>query len=198
VVEDPQTVQRYLRTAQQDIRSLSQLIDDLFVMSQVDAGGLKLDCRENSIGDLISDTIESFSELAARQGVRVEGCLNPGVDPAWIDAQKLGRVLTNLVGNALRHTPPGGRIYICASRVPEGVQVEVEDNGEGISPEDLPHVFERFYRGEKSRSRATGGSGLGLAIARGIVEAHGGQIRAESEAGRGSRFYFILPGRPAG
>jgi signal transduction histidine kinase len=193
MVEDPPTVQRYLKTAQRDIQSLSHLIDELFVMSQMDAGGLKLERQQNSIGDLISDTIESFSELAERQGIRLEGCLNPDVDPSFMDAQQIGRVLSNLVNNALRYTPNGGQVNICATREEDGVLVEVQDSGEGIPPDDLPHVFDRFYRGEKSRNRKTGGSGLGLAIARGIVEAHGGTITAESEPGRGTRIYFYLP-----
>lgn len=193
MVDDPTTVQRYFRVAQQDIRSLSHLIDDLFDISQMDAGGLKLDIETNSIGDLISDTIESFSETARRQNIKLAGDVQPGTDPVRMDAARIGRVLTNLTANALRHTPAGGRIYLSARRTTVGVQVEVTDTGEGIRSEDLPYIFDRFYRGEKSRSRATGGAGLGLAIARGIVEAHGGHIHAESEVGHGARFMFILP-----
>jgi signal transduction histidine kinase len=193
VVDDPETVQRYYRVAQQDIRSLSHLIDDLFDVSQIDAGGLQLDVAPNSIGDLISDTIERFSETARRQNVQLAGEVQPGTDPVKMDAQRIGRVLANLTSNALRHTPAGGQVHLSARRTSSGVEVEVRDTGEGIRPEDLPYVFDRFYRGEKSRSRATGGAGLGLAIARGIVEAHGGSIRVESEAGHGARFVFVLP-----
>ena len=194
VVDDSTTVQRYYRIAQQDIRSLSHLIDDLFDISQLDAGGLKLDIETNSIGDLISDTIESFSETARRQNIELAGDVQPGTDPVRMDAARIGRVLTNLTANALRYTPMGGRIHLSAQRTAEGVEIEVDDTGEGIRPEDLPYVFDRFYRGEKSRSRATGGAGLGLAIARGIVEAHGGHIHAESEIGHGARFVVVLPG----
>jgi signal transduction histidine kinase len=194
MVDDSEMVQRYYRAAQQDIRSLSQLIDDLFEVSQIDAGGLKLEVAANSIGDLISDTIEQFAETARRQGVQLTGSLQPGTDPVHMDAARIGRVLANLTANALRHTSEGGQITITACRTSAGVEVAVADTGEGIYPEDLPYVFDRFYRGEKSRSRATGGSGLGLAIARGLVEAHGGRIRAESEFGHGARFVFGLPG----
>ena len=194
VVDDSTTVQRYYRIAQQDIRSLSHLIDDLFDISQLDAGGLKLDIETNSIGDLISDTIESISETARRQNIELAGDVQPGTDPVRMDAARIGRVLTNLTANALRYTPTGGRINLSAQRTAEGVEIEVDDTGEGIRPEDLPYVFDRFYRGEKSRSRATGGAGLGLAIARGIVEAHGGHIHAESEIGHGARFVVVLPG----
>ena len=193
MVEDPDTVQRYLRTAQKDIGALSSLIDDLFQMAQLDAGGLPLELGMNSISDLISDTLESFKELAARQGVALTGEVEPKVDPLWMDAQRIGRVLNNLIGNALRHTPEGGYIHVHAAALPQGVRVEVTDSGEGIRPEDLPYVFDRFYRGEKSRNRATGGAGLGLAIARGIIEAHGGRITVESQPAQFTRFYFILP-----
>ena len=193
VVEDPATVERYLQTAQHQIGSLSSLLDDLFDIAQIDAGGLKLDRQPNSMCDLISDTIEAFTALAERQGVSLEGSATPDVDPVLMDMQKVGRVLNNLLDNALRHTPDGGIVQVTASIVPECVQVEVSDTGEGISEEDLSHVFERFYRGEKSRSRATGGAGLGLAIAAGIVEAHGGQIGAASAADQGTRVWFTLP-----
>lgn len=193
VVEDPDTVQRYLATAQRNVRSLSSLIDDLFQMAQLDAGGLPLDRSDGSLTDLISDTLESFSELAARQQVSLEGRSEPDVDPVYMDTQRIGRALNNLVGNALRHTPAGGRVEVSARRAGPGVEVTVSDTGEGIHPDDLPHIFDRFYRSEKSRSRATGGAGLGLAIARGILRAHGGDIQVESEAGRGARFRFTLP-----
>ena len=193
VVEDDETEDRYLRTAQREIRSLSLLIDDLFELAQIDAGGLRLELAPNSLSDLISDTMESFSELAARQGVGLEGRAEPGVDPVLMDVQQIGRVLSNLLGNALRHTPAGGTVQVEARRLDDGVEVSIRDTGEGIDAEDLPHIFERFYRGEKSRSRTTGGAGLGLAIARGLVEAHGGSIGVESAAGEGTRFHFMLP-----
>ncbi len=195
LVDDPETTQRYLRTAQRDIKNLSLLIDDLFQMAQLDAGGLQLDRETASLSDLISDTLESFSELASRQGVTLSGAVEPGVDLVSMDVQRIGRVLNNLVGNALRHTPAGGAVSVRASLDPQAIAVEIRDTGEGILPEDLPHVFERFYRAEKSRSRQTGGAGLGLAIAKGIIEAHGGQIGVESLPGKGTRFYFALPSK---
>ncbi len=193
VVDDPQTVKRYLGTAQRDVRSLSVLIDDLFEMAQLDTGGIPLDRAESSLSDLISDTLESLSELALRRGVKLEGSVDPNIDPVMMDTQRIGRVLNNLIGNALRHTPAEGRVNVHARRTASGVDVSVSDTGEGIRAEDLPHIFESFYRGEKSRSRSTGGAGLGLAISRGIVQAHGGEIKVQSEAGRGSQFTFTLP-----
>jgi signal transduction histidine kinase len=194
VIEDPETADRYLHTAQREIRSLSLLIDDLFELAQLEAGGLRPDLTLNSLSDLISDTMESFSELATRQGVALKGSADPDIDPVLMDAQQVGRVLANLLGNALRHTPPEGTVQVRAIKQEESVLVAISDTGEGLSSDDLPHVFERFYRGEKSRSRATGGAGLGLAIAKGIVEAHGGQISAENLAnGMGARFFFTIP-----
>ena len=125
--------------------------------------------------------------------VQLVGSAEPGVDPVMMDAKQIGRVLSNLVGNALRHTPSGGSVEIKAGRSDREVRVEVTDSGEGIRPEDMPYIFDQFFRGERSRSRATGGAGLGLAIAKGVVESHGGSIGAESLAGQGSRFHFTLP-----
>jgi len=192
VVEEPETVKRYLNTAQRDVRSLSALIDDLFQMAQLDAGGIPLEKENASLVDLISDTLESFSALASQQEITLDGSAEAGVDPVLMDTQRIGRVLNNLIGNALRHTPAKGQIEVRARRAGLGVEVTVHDSGEGIRPEDLPNIFESFYRGEKSRSRATGGAGLGLAIARGIVHAHGGEIRVESQPGD-TRFIFTLP-----
>ena len=193
VVNEPQTVKRYLNTAQRDVQSLSALIDDLFQMAQLNAGGLPLDRANSSLADLVSDTLESFTELAARGQVKLEGSVDINVDPVNMDTQRIGRVLNNLVGNAIRHTPGQGEVKVRVQRSSRGAEVSVSDTGEGIRGEDLPHIFESFYRGEKSRSRNTGGSGLGLAISRGIVQAHGGELTVESEPGRGSTFKFYLP-----
>jgi signal transduction histidine kinase len=193
VVEDPATVERYLQAAQHNIRSLSRLLDDLFDMAQIEAGGMKLEPQSSSIRDVISDAIEAFSTAAGGQGVQLEGSTDPAVAPVVIDVPKIERVLANLIGNALQHTPAGGVVDVSASEVPEGVRVEVCDTGEGVHGEDLPRVFERFYRGRGDRRRREGGAGLGLAIAKGIVEAHGGAIGIESAVGEGTCVWFTLP-----
>ena len=115
------------------------------------------------------------------------------LDPVRMNASGIGRVLANLVDNAIKHTPPGGHVWILASRENGGVQVTVSDDGPGFSKEDLPRVFEKFYRGELARSRATGGAGLGLAIAAGIVDAHGGRIWAQNSDSGGAVVSFFLP-----
>jgi signal transduction histidine kinase len=193
VVEEPEMVKRYLATAQRDVMSLSALIDDLFQMSQLDAGGFPLQRAPASLSDLVSDTLESFSQLAKQQEITLEGQVESNVDPVLMDTQAIGRVLNNLISNALRHTPARGRVSVWVRRAAPGVEVTVSDIGEGIRAQDIPHVFERFYRGEKSRNRGTGGAGLGLAIARGIVHAHGGDIQVESQPGKGTQFTFYLP-----
>jgi signal transduction histidine kinase len=193
IVDDPETVKRYLNTAQRDVRSLSALIDDLFQMAQLDAGGFPLHRAPASLSDLVSDTLESFTELAKQQGITLEGQVESDVDPIFMDTQAIGRVLNNLIGNALRHTPPNGRVSVWVRRTGPRVEVTVSDTGEGIRAEDIPHIFERFYRAEKSRNRGTGGAGLGLAIARGIVRAHGGEIRVESKVGKGTQFTLQFP-----
>jgi signal transduction histidine kinase len=194
VVEDPDMAKRYLLTAQRDVMSLSALIDDLFQMSQLDAGGFPLQRADASLSDLISDTLESFSHLALQREIKLEGQVASDVDPVFMDTQAIGRVFNNLISNALRHTPSRGEIKVEARRTGSGVEVTVSDTGEGIRPQDIPHIFERFYRGDASRSRHRGtGAGLGLAIARGILHAHGGDIQVESKLGQGTRFTFHIP-----
>ncbi len=193
VVSDPDTVKQYFSQAKKQMDSLSLLVDDLFQVSQLDAGGLPLSLEPASLSDLISDTLESFSNIARQNGIHLGGSAEVGIDPVIMDVQRMGRVLNNLVSNALRYTPSAGQVNICAVRAENGVCVSVSDTGEGIHPEDLPYIFERFYRGEKSRSRLSGGAGLGLAIAKGIIEAHKGHIEVESEEGKGTTFAFFIP-----
>lgn len=196
VVEDQETRSRYLRSAQREIAHLGQLVDDLFELAQIDAGVLRLELERASLHDLISDTVSSFQPQAQQQGVRLLGDVQGKVDPVLINPPKLQRVLHNLLSNALRHTPADGTVLLRARPDGNHVRVEVADSGEGIAPDDLPHVFDRSYRGDPSRTRAgmerSAGAGLGLAIARGLVEAHGGTISVESQLGRGSRFWFTL------
>lgn len=193
VVDDPATRTRYLNSAKHDIKALSSLIDDLFELAQLDAGGLRLDVQPNSLSDLISDTLESFSARAHEMGIKLTGEIDENVDPVRMDVSRIGRVLNNLLTNALQHTPAKGEVHLCARSADGTIEVEVRDTGEGFSEEDLPHLFERFYRGEKSRNKATGGVGLGLAIAKGLVEAHGGKIWADLLPESGARFVFTLP-----
>jgi signal transduction histidine kinase len=195
VVSDPQTRDRYLKSAQAQLENLSTLVDDLFEIAQLDAGVLQIELERASLHDLVSDTLSNLQPHAERQGVRLVGEVEPGADLVLMNPPKVQRVLHNLISNALRHTPADGTITLRATTSGDEVQVTVVDNGEGISPDDLPHVFERTYRGEKSRSRDYGGAGLGLAIVRGLIEAHGGRIWVESQPNAGATFGFTLSKR---
>jgi signal transduction histidine kinase len=194
VVADNNTVQRYLRTIQGEIGYLSRLIDDLFELSQIDSGLLKLNTEPASLADLISDTLEALSAPAAQRRLKLRGEVDDTIPDVVMDTRRMQRVLYNLVQNALRHTPADGTIVIRAQDAGPEVEVSVIDSGEGIESEELPRIFERFYRGSnKARTRDDGGSGLGLSIARGIVELHGGRIWASSRIGQGAVFTFALP-----
>jgi len=196
VVDDPETIFRYLRQSQAEIDRMSTLIDDLFELAQLDAGNLDLDFEWINLSDMISDTLESFAARAEARELILEGLVSPQLDPVWAAPDKFSRIMDNLLGNAFRHTPKGGRIQIRAEAVGDQIRVSVEDSGSGIVAKDLPHIFDRFYRGESSRSRnvdRSSGSGLGLAIVKGLVEAHGGEIWVESQPGEGAKFFFKLP-----
>jgi signal transduction histidine kinase len=195
LVEDPAEIRRYFQNIRADVMALNNLIDDLFELAQLEAGGLHFELSPHSLRDLVSDCLESFQALAEQRQIRLTGNVAENVDPVLLNAGKISRVLGNLVANALHHTPAGGVVHLAAARPPEGVLVTVEDSGSGFKTADLPHLFEQFYRGEQARSRATGGAGLGLAISRGIIEAHHGRIWAENRAEGGARVTFLLPAR---
>jgi signal transduction histidine kinase len=193
VVTDDATIKRYLRTAQSEIENLSQLVNDLFELSQIDAGLLQLHTGSVFLQQLIPYTVETMIAQAASHRLSLIGEVEKELSPVTADSRRIQRVLYNLVQNAIRHTPADGSINIRAMDVGGTVEVQVSDTGEGIPVDDLSMVFERSYRSERSRSRQSGGAGLGLTIAKGIVEAHGGRIWVNSEPGQGSVFSFTLP-----
>ncbi len=195
VVSDPEIVSRYLHTIQNETHHLTTLIDDLFELSQIDAGALKLRLEPTSIEDLVSDALESMTAQARQKNVQLQGQVEGVPSHVPLDAPRMQRVLYNLIQNAIRHTPADGTITITVQGKPDRIELIVADTGEGIRESDLPHVFDRFYRGEPARTRegSSPGAGLGLAIARGIVEAHGGTISAASAPGQGAAFRVVLP-----
>jgi len=176
-----------------DLAHLSHLVEDLRVLTLADAGELRVEAEPVEMGGLVRDVVGRMQTAARVKEVILDTQL-PDADLSVMgDAQRLTQVLLNLLSNALQHTPPGGRVVISARQAEGEIYVTVQDSGEGISPGDLPHVFERFYRADRARSRDTGGSGLGLSIAKSLVEAQGGTITVESQVGQGSIFTVSLP-----
>lgn len=196
VADDDATRERYLRTMGGEIGRLSLLIDDLFELASIDSGQLRLHRELVRIEDVVAEAVDAFRPQVERAGIRLAFEPAAQTRPVPADPQRIGRVLYNLLQNALRHTPGDGTIVLRTRLAPGGVTIAISDSGEGIAPADMPHVFDRFYRGEKSRSREYGGSGLGLSIARGIIEAHGGRIWVEDAPDRGATIAFLLPSTP--
>jgi signal transduction histidine kinase len=182
-----------IRSLDEEANLLSRLVDDLQELSLAEANELKLNCQTEDIRKVVKQAIAVRQDQAAAKGVSVSADLPKKLSPVNIDSRRIGQVLLNLIDNAIAHTPRGGFITITAKQLDNCVEISVEDTGEGIPAEDLPNVFERFYRVDKSRARATGGTGLGLAITKSLVEAHGGRIEVQSEEGKGSRFSFTIP-----
>jgi signal transduction histidine kinase len=172
---------------------LTRLVADLRDLALAEAGQLRLERKPLSLENVISQVSEGLEIQAREKEVTLKVEVAEDLPKVQADEQRITQVLFNLISNALRHTPAGGTITISAEAREGRVLVSVRDTGSGIPPEDLPHVFERFYRADRSRARATGGSGLGLTIAKQIVQAHGGQISAQSWVGAGSTFAFSLP-----
>jgi signal transduction histidine kinase len=185
-----------VRSLDEEAALLSRLVDDLQELSLAEAGELKLNRQPEDIGEVINRAVAAIQVQAQGKGISVVADLPEGLPPCDIDIQRIGQVLRNLLENAIAHTGYGGRITVVAEKQDNRVKVSVTDTGEGIPAEDLPYIFERFYRVDKSRTRATGGSGLGLTIARRLVEAHGGKIEVQSEVGKGSRFTFTILASP--
>lgn len=172
---------------------LNRLVEDLHELALAEAGELSLERAPLNLAELLSQAATDVKPQLVEREITL-GLEVPEALPALSgDAQRIQQVLLNLLSNAVRYTPAGGRITLRAQARPHEVQIDVADTGPGISPEDLPHIFERFYRGDKSRARASGGAGLGLAIAQALVAAHGGKIWVESQLGQGTTFSFTLP-----
>ena len=179
--------------AYQQAMHLGRLVEDLGLIAQADAGVLTLDFDEASLGELANSSVEAFRPAAEGKEISLRLEAQSDLPPVRMDQTRIAQALGNLLDNAVRHTPEGGEVSVSVEAVGESVRVSVEDSGEGVPEEELGQIFDRFYRVDPSRSRATGGTGLGLTIARQLVEAHGGSIRAERRPEGGSRFVFELP-----
>jgi two-component system sensor histidine kinase BaeS len=196
-----QPLPEHLDLVLDEAQKLGRLVDDLRLLALAEAGQLPLDLQAVDVPQLLADVCDAFTIQAKEGGVDVVVQARDGLPPLLGDPQRLGQVLGNLVSNALRHTPDGGRVTLgaepfAAEGMPSAVRLWVADTGEGIAADDLPRVFDRFWRGDPARSHQAGaGMGLGLAIARSLVEAHGGHIWAESDGvpGGGTVVSFVLP-----
>jgi signal transduction histidine kinase len=185
---------RRIDTMQQEVAGLTRLVEDLRILSLADADRLQLDRVPTDLHELLARVRDIHAPQAQQQAITLSLHVAPNTPPVIIDPTRMRQVIGNLVSNALRHTPPGGEIRLEAA--PEGrseVLVCVRDTGEGIHPDDLPHIFDRFYRSDGSRSESRGASGLGLAIARSLIDMHGGRIGVESTPGAGATFTIRLP-----
>ena len=185
-------MERYLHTIHGEAQRLNALIDDLFELSEIDAKSFRLSLEETSLADLFSDTLEAMTAEAQRKRISLSGPVRPNLPLMMVDPRKIQRVLYNLAQNALRHTPADGTVTLEAAARSDGIAVAVADTCAGIRSEDLPHVFEPFYRGDKARQR-DGCAGLGLYIAKATIEAHGGRIWCENATPVGCKFSFNPP-----
>lgn len=182
-----------IETIYQQVRHVVKLVDDLRLLALADAGVMRLDRQSTSIEDLLSQTTEAFGPAAEDKGVSLEFQCPGRLPLVWVDQTRIAQVLSNLLDNAIFHSPRGGVIIISVQAIDHGVRVSVADNGPGIAPTELKLLFDRFYRTDPSRARSTGGTGLGLSIAKQLVEAHGGIIGVDRNPKEGSCFFFELP-----
>ncbi len=194
--EDPETRAEFLESSGQQIERLDWLAQNLLELSKLDSGIVLLDLRPDDLRAAVENAVEQTGAAATRRGVAVSLRMPPSPIRIRHDPQRIGQVVANLVGNAVKFTPRGGSITVDVAATPEGARIEVADTGVGIDAAELPHIFERFYRGSRANEARGSGSGLGLAIVRSIVDMHGGTVGVESQVGVGSRFIVDLPGDP--
>jgi signal transduction histidine kinase len=159
---------------------LQRLVDDLRLLTLAETRQLQFDKRNVNLGDVVERVLEMFSAEAREKNISLVFPERDGDLSALVDPQRIEQVLSNLIGNSLRYVPEGGKVWVTANETSDGVRITVNDNGGGIPDEDLPYIFDRFWRKEKSRARVSGGSGLGLAIAKQLIEAQGGTITAQN------------------
>jgi signal transduction histidine kinase len=184
---------RYVASMGEQVQVLGRLVDDLFELATIDAGVLTVELREAALSGVVESCLRGLEVEAARRSVRLESRVDGELPPVLCAPEHVERVLVNLVSNALRHTPSDGSVAVRVEPGADDVRVSVEDTGEGLAPEALRRMFDRFWRGDEARTSGRGGAGLGLAISRALVEAQGGRIWAENRPGGGARVSFTLP-----
>ncbi|HBN09681.1 MAG TPA: sensor histidine kinase, partial [Cyanobacteria bacterium UBA8530] len=184
---------KHLSKIQQGSNVLLRLVEDLLDFSKLESNSLKFDYINNDLYETVEDVIELVLPQAQKAEVEIMALLPEEPLIIRLDPGRIGQVLTNLIENALKHTPSGGKITITVEEKKDSVRVKIKDNGSGINSRDVSKVFSRFYQVDSSKTRRNKGVGLGLSIAKAIVEAHSGEIGVESEFGKGSTFWFTLP-----
>jgi signal transduction histidine kinase len=184
---------RYLPAMREQVQTLGRLVDDLFELARIDAGALTLEIGEAKLAGLVESCLRGVEAEAEARQITLRALVDEGAPAVRCAPDKVERVLYNLLTNAVRHTPSDGSVAVVVESLAEEVRVSVEDTGEGIPPEQERRVFDRFWRADRARTPGRAGAGLGLAIARGLVEAQGGRIWAESRPGGGARVSFTLP-----
>jgi len=195
-VEEPLIREKFLRVVERETERMVSLVKNLLSLSQLDYSQVKWHKTEVELGALIQEVVELCRQKSDIELPKIKVTVPPDMQQPFVDRGKVMQVFTNILNNAVRYTPPNGEIEISVTAQESMVTVMIADTGVGIPPEDLPRVFERFYRVEKTRSRDYGGTGLGLPIAKKMVEAHGGSIWIESSPGEGTRVWFTLPKKP--
>jgi signal transduction histidine kinase len=190
-VAEPDT--KTISSINEEVILLCHLVDDLRELALAESGELKLFYQSENVAELVNHALVAVQPKAEAKEISLSVRIPDELPPVKADFQRIVQVLHNLLENAIIHTSKGNSVAITAHQQGSWVEISVADNGEGIPEEDLPNIFERFYRVDKSRTRATGGSGLGLTIAKYLIEAHGGRIWVQSKPGEGSCFTFTLP-----
>jgi two-component system phosphate regulon sensor histidine kinase PhoR len=190
-IKDPPAAKRFLKRMDSEVDSLTQLVQELLELSRVESGQAPLLKEPTPALDVIVPPSDRLRPQAERAGLEFAVVLPSQLPLVIADAERMQMVVTNLVHNAVKFTPPGGKVTVSAESDGPEVLFSVSDTGVGIPAEDLPRIFERFYKADRARSG--GGTGLGLAIAKHVIEGHGGRIWAESTEGQGSTFFFTLP-----
>jgi signal transduction histidine kinase len=187
---DPSELQRLAGSMERSVEEMHLLIDDLLDLAKIQSGTFSLHTYAEKLNEVVTPAIDGMSLLAEAKHHSLQVDVPPELPQVAIDARRVGQVMSNLVGNAIKFTPEGGTIRVAARHERHAVVVSVTDTGAGIPPDQLRHIFDRSWQAQRARHTT---SGLGLSIAKGIVEAHGGTIWAESELGKGSSFSFTLP-----
>lgn len=192
IADSPEQQENFARTIFEETNRLKRLVEELLELSRIDAGVISLEKELFTLNDVFKEMKAKFEGTLKDKQIDLEWKVDSNAQEIWVDRFRFEQILINLIDNAIRHTA-GGKIQLLSRKIEQGIEIHVSDNGTGIAEEDLPYLFERFYRADKSRSRESGGTGLGLAIVKNLVEAHGGTIAVQSKQGSGTDFIMVFP-----